>query len=348
MEDELKKKLLGIGLKEEDLAEVTVAFDTAVESMVNERLVEEKAKIDASYKAKADDFCEKKIAQELEFEKADLQKISEEWLQKKANTLAKKAQMLVDKEVERIEENTSQYIDKYFNEAFQEKFGVELANIEESVISSVDQYLDLIIAEKVGPQMIESAAMNETFAPIIQGIQNLFETQYVPLNNSGTAKLEGAKKEISSLEESLKEQVKANMKLAVENEKFQKNVLIAEKCSELSAGNRVKLKKFFENKPFATVKSDIEEYCLTLEKESSEKANLIAEKAELERRLQMRKPTPEPRQETVRPLSERVISTDVAKHIHTEPKLEENVSNRFRAQKESLDEALLKRAASLL
>ena len=346
MEENLKKKLLGIGLKEEDLADITLSYDQLVESEVQSRLVDERIKMKKELSEKANDFVEKKVNAELEKKTVELENLAEEYSNKKAATLAKKADEKINEEISKVEDSAAKYIDQYFNEAFDEKFKSTLQNIEESVISSVDQYLDVIINEKISNDVITSAAMNETLQPIVEGVQKLFAEHYVPLNNSGTAKLDGAKKEISSLEESLKEQVKANVKLATDNERYQKTALIAEKCSELSNGNRIKLKKFFENKPFTIVKSDIDEYKLMLENESAEKAKLISEKAEAERKLNMRRVE---QKETVKPLSERVISHTPEKiHENKETSLNEHVVHKFRAPREDAESALYTRVATLL
>lgn len=251
--DKILAKLKAANISEADLEEIKTAFDGAVKARVDEE--------SKTISSKADEFCKQKIDSAIKAKTAQLEDLANKYCEKKALTLAKKADRKVKEQMEKLEDAAQQYITEYFDEKFTEKYGEELQNIEESVITQFDKYLEYAITEKISPKLIERTAINETFAPIVKGIQSLFEEQYVPLNSSGKKKLKEANEHIAELENTLKEQVNANMRLTEKTEAFAKKALISEKTAGMSPSNKRKVAAFFESKSYADTKSDIEDYC---------------------------------------------------------------------------------------
>ena len=185
-------------LSDEDLNTIKETFETAVKARVDEE-----TKV---INSKADDYCKQRIDSAIALKTQQLETLAEQFCDKKAATIARKADKKIAEQTKKLETLTQQYITEYFDEKFKEKYGDELQAIEDRVVNGVDDYFKYAVIEKINPELITKTAINETFAPIVNGIRSLFEEQYVPLNVSGTKKLKEATRKIAELEAKLKEQ----------------------------------------------------------------------------------------------------------------------------------------------
>lgn len=243
-------------ISEADLEVIKIAFNEAVDDKVKEEsaMIAEKAnkysikKIDESVNEKVEDY------------KSKLEKISEAYCMKKALTIAKKADKKVNEQMKKLEAAAQKYIVEYFDVEFDKKYEEELQAIEENVLRKLDEYLEYAITEKIDSKLIKTAAVNETFSPIIRGIQNLFEEQFVPLNLTGKKRLKVAMNQNIELQKSLKKQLDENMKLSEKAESLAKDKLIAEKTFGLSNRDASKLKRMFETKSYRETLNSIDEF----------------------------------------------------------------------------------------
>lgn len=279
--DKIAEKLKALGVSEEDLATVKESFDAAVDARVKAEtnLISEKA----------EEYIAREVDKKAAEKTAELETLSEKYLEIKTATIAKNAALKLDEQKKEIEDACAKYIDENFEKAFAEKYEKELATMEESILAQLDDYLDYAINENISPDLIKNAAVNETFSPIIKGIQNLYQEQFVPLNTSGQKKLKEAQAHAAELEETLAAQIQENMNLTNMSEKYAKRALIAEKVSDLSAADRANVRKFFAEKSFATTKADIDSYCNML-KESAKRIEEAREQAIRESKVQMTAP----------------------------------------------------------
>ena len=277
--EKIEEKLQSLGMSAEDIAAVKQAFNEAVESRV---------KIETDQiSEKAEEYCATKIDEAVKAKTAELETLSEKYLEIKTNTIAKNASLKLNEKTAEVEKACEDYINEYFEKAFAEKYEKELALMEESILAQLDKYLDYAITENISEDLIKTTAVNETFAPIIKGIQNLFEEQYVPLNLSGKKKIKEAQAHIAELEDTLKKQIEENMALTDKTEKYAKRALLAEKTQDLSKADAANVRKFFAEKSFATTKADIDSYCGML-KESAKKIQEAKEQAIQESKVSMR------------------------------------------------------------
>ena len=258
LEEKLMDKVLAIlkekaHLSDEDLNTIKETFETAV-----------KARVDEATKvvnSKADEYCRQKIDSAVALKTQQLETLAEQFCEKKAATIARKADKKIAEQTKKLETLTQQYINEYFEEKFKERYGEELQAIEDRVVDGVDVYFNYAVNEKINPELITKTAINETFAPIVQGIRSLFEEQYVPLNVSGTKKLKEANRKIAELESKLKEQYNENIRISEAAEQSAKKALIAEKTEGFTAEQKEKVNEFFQGKSFSSVKEDIDNYC---------------------------------------------------------------------------------------
>lgn len=240
-------------LSDEDLNTIKETFETAVKARVDEE-----TKV---VNGKADEYCRQKIDSAVALKTQQLETLAEQFCEKKAATIARKADKKIAEQTKKLETLTQQYINEFFEEKFKERYGEELQAIEDRVVEGVDVYFNYAVNEKINPELITKTAINETFAPIVQGIRSLFEEQYVPLNVSGTKKLKEANRKIAELESKLKEQYNENIRISEAAEQSAKKALIAEKTEGFTAEQKEKVNEFFQGKSFSSVKEDINNYC---------------------------------------------------------------------------------------
>lgn len=258
LEEKLMDKVLAIlkekaKLSDEDLNTIKETFETAVKARVDEE-----TKV---VNSKADEYCRQKIDSAVALKTQQLETLAEQFCEKKAATIARKADKKIAEQTKKLETLTQQYINEYFEEKFKERYGEELQAIEDRVVEGVDVYFNYAVNEKINSELITKTAINETFAPIVQGIRSLFEEQYVPLNVSGTKKLKEANRKIAELESKLKEQYNENIRISEAAEQSAKKALIAEKTEGFTAEQKEKVNEFFQGKSFSSVKEDIDNYC---------------------------------------------------------------------------------------
>ena len=240
----------------EELNEVKKAIQLTVDEKVTVK-ADEEAKVIAK---KADEFCQKKIKEAVEKKTAEIEDIANKFCAERCEKLSEEANAKVEAYKKKLEEASEQYILEYFDEKFTEKYGKELEALEEKVITGLDKYLEYNINEKISPALIHKTALSETYAPIIDGIKQLFEDEYVPMDMSGSKKIREMKVENAELQASLKKQLDENMRLAELVESTGKKSLISEKVADLSAEQRIKVKKFFKDKSLNETKKDIDAY----------------------------------------------------------------------------------------
>lgn len=258
LEEKLMDKVLAIlkekaNLSDEDLNTIKETFETAVKARVDEE-----TKV---VNSTADEYCRQKIDSAVSLKTQQLETLAEQFCEKKAATIARKADKKIAEQTKKLETLTQQYINEFFEEKFKERYGEELQAIEDRVVEGVDVYFNYAVNEKINPELITKTAINETFAPIVQGIRSLFEEQYVPLNVSGTKKLKEANRKIAELESKLKEQYNENIRISEAAEQSAKKALIAEKTEGFTAEQKEKVNEFFQGKSFSAVKEDIDNYC---------------------------------------------------------------------------------------
>ena len=258
LEEKLMDKVLAIlkekaHLSDEDLNTIKETFETAVKARVDEE-----TKV---VNGKADEYCRQKIDSAVALKTQQLETLAEQFCEKKAATIARKADKKIAEQTKKLETLTQQYINEFFEEKFKERYGEELQAIEDRVVEGVDVYFNYAVNEKINPELIKKTAINETFAPIVQGIRSLFEEQYVPLNVSGIKKLKEANRKIAELESKLKEQYNENIRISEAAEQSAKKALIAEKTEGFTAEQKEKVNEFFQGKSFSSVKEDIDNYC---------------------------------------------------------------------------------------
>jgi vacuolar-type H+-ATPase subunit H len=226
-------------------------------------LIEEKAKTRADLiveevKAELENLAEEFTKQEVEKAVAEKTAALEEEYQTKSELFKETA-------IEKIQEMAEGYVAKEVEEKvselkaqLEEEYAEKVQSLEENVVDKLDKFLDLEISSKISDELLESVAINETYAPLIKGIQHLFESQFVALDSEGSQIVESATSEVKTLKTKLNESLSEKIALAEKVEKLQTGLLIATKTEGLTESQKERVLVMLEGKGFEEVSEKID------------------------------------------------------------------------------------------
>lgn len=226
-------------------------------------LIEEKAKTRADLiveevKAELENLAEEFTKQEVEKAVAEKTAALEEEYQTKSELFKETA-------IEKIQEMAEGYVAKEVEEKvselkaqLEEEYAEKVQSLEENVVDKLDKFLDIEISSKISDELLESVAINETYAPLIKGIQHLFESQFVALDSEGSQIVESATSEAKTLKTKLNESLSEKIALAEKVEKLQTGLLIATKTEGLTESQKERVLVMLEGKGFEEVSEKID------------------------------------------------------------------------------------------
>lgn len=173
-------------------------------------------------------------------------------VEEKTTELDKEAELYCEQEIEkRLTEEKEKLIEQY-----EEK----LEELENTIVEKVDQFLEMEVTSQISDEMIEKVAINETFKPIVEGIQKLFEEKYVALDAEGNKILAETKAEVKELKDKLDEVYAEKLELSKLAENAAVQLKISEKTQDLTESQKQRVKVFFEDKSFDEVDSKIDSF----------------------------------------------------------------------------------------
>jgi len=227
------------------------------------KLIEEKAKTRADLiveevKTELETLAEQYTKQEIETALATkATELQEEY--------DRKTELFKETAIEKIQEMAEGYVAKEVEEKvseiktqLEEEYSEKIQSLEENVVDKLDKFLDLEITSKISDELLESVAINETYAPIIVGIQSLFESKFVSLDSEGKSIVESAKSEAETLKTKLNETMSEKITMAEKIEKLQTGLLIATKTEGLTESQKDRVMVMLEGKGFDEVSSKID------------------------------------------------------------------------------------------
>lgn len=190
--------------------------------------------------------------------------------------ISEKVAMKVEERVAELEKLADEYCEKQITEqviaktqALSEKYEEDLENLETNIVEKLDQYLELEISEKISEDLLNKVALNETYEPIIKGIQDLFESKYVALDSEGSKMLKDLTMKVESLEDKLATKINENIELNSLCEKAAVKTIMSEKTVDLTPSQRQKVVMFFEGKDFDSIHKNIDSYIGMISEELS-------------------------------------------------------------------------------
>lgn len=236
-------------------------FVTLEESILT--LIEDKAKVraeliveevKAELETLAEQFTKEEIEKAVELKEAELQEAYET-----------KTELFKETAIERLQELAEGFVAKEVEEKvseirtqLDEEYAEKAQALEENVVDKLDKFLDIEISSKISDSLLESIAINEAYAPIVNGIRELFENKFVALDSEGTKIVEESKSEVSTLKAKLNESMSEKISLSKKVEELQTGLLIATKSAALTESQKDRVVVMLEGKSFDEVASKID------------------------------------------------------------------------------------------
>jgi len=178
-----------------------------------------------------------------------------------------KVELVVEEEKQKLAKLADEFCEKKIEEgveAEKEKLVQEydglLENLELELVEKLDLFLEMEISNKISEETLKSIAINETYAPIINGIKSLFEEKYVELDTEGHGLIKAKQEEVETLETQLAEALAEKMELAESAQLAAHKLLLAEKTKDLTESETTRVVEFFEGKSFDETKAKIDEF----------------------------------------------------------------------------------------
>jgi hypothetical protein len=227
--------------------EETAKMETLSEAYVEMTLKEKAEEIARLIKEDSDKTLEAKEAALT----AELQLVSEEYI-------AKTVEERVKAEVEKLEE----------------KYREEFVTLEESIADSLSNYLDLEITSKISDELLTNIAINETYAPIIHGIRELFESKYVGLDTEGSKIIEESTAKVARLEKKINESYEDKLELVGRIDELKTELLISKKTASLTESAKERIEKLFEGKDYEEVDAKIDDIISLIESKDEEEETI--------------------------------------------------------------------------
>lgn len=211
-----------------------------------------------SFGSEIKSLIEEKASIKIQAEKASIEKLAEEYCDIK------------------IQEGVKKVAEKLISE-----YDAKVDDLEATLVEKLDKFLDLEITSKISDDMLKQIAVNETYAPIIDGIQKLFEHQHVELDSEGYGSLRKYQEEISELKDQLAESIADKIELEESVDTAASKLLISSKTEHLTESEKSKVFSFFEGKQLAETKDLIDSFVeLVVEKDESSFKQSIQESSQ--------------------------------------------------------------------
>ena len=175
-----------------------------------------------------------------------------------------KVNILVEAKTTELEGKAEEFCVKEVNERLEvekenliKEYDEKLEKFENNIVEKLDLFLETEVTNNISDDMIKKIAINETYRPIVEDIQKIFEEKYVSLDTEGYGILREAKEEIVKLEEEVSNNIADKMELQTENDKQKSVILYLEKVEGLSKTHKEKVLTMIEGKQYADVKKTI-------------------------------------------------------------------------------------------
>ena len=190
-------------------------------------------------------------------------------VEEKTIELEKKAEEFCEKEIqEKVEAE---------KEALIETYEKKMEDLENNMVEKLDNFLDSVITEQISEESIKKIALNETYEPIIKGIQDLFESKYVAIDSDGEKLVKEQKDEVERLRNENSTLIKEKMELSELAEAGAVKLIISEKTDGLTETQKERVNTFCENKTFDEVERQIDSFIDLVEGKEDDEDEVLDE-----------------------------------------------------------------------
>jgi hypothetical protein len=140
------------------------------------------------------------------------------------------------------------------------EYDAKVDQLDVAVEKTLDTFLESEILPQISDEIVGKLALNEAFAPIVNGMKALLENNFVAVDSDGSKLLSEAKQEILKLKKDASDAMAKNIQLNERLEKTATFMLINEKCEGLSKDSKKRVVAMFEGKSFDETENRISEY----------------------------------------------------------------------------------------
>lgn len=241
------------GLSPEEFAELETSINAVIEEKAKERadlLIEVTKK---ELEDLAEEFTSQKVAQLVSEKTAELEE-----------SFKLRAEKFKDSAIEKLDEMAESYVAAEVEKrveavrtALEESHADKIQILEDNVVATLDKFLELEVSEKISDALLESIAINETYAPIVAGIRDLFETKYVALDVDGKSVVKESEEKAAALKTRLSESTDKNLALIAEMDKLKLENLVLRETASLTESQKSRVSIMLEGKSFADASSKI-------------------------------------------------------------------------------------------
>jgi hypothetical protein len=241
------------GLSPEEFAELETSINAVIEEKARERadLIVEVAK--KELEELAEEFTAKKVEQLVSEKTAELEE-----------SFKVRAEKFKESAIEKLDEMAESYVAEEVEKrvealkvTLEEGYADKIQILEDNVVATLDKFLELEVSEKISDALLESIAINETYAPIVAGIRDLFETKFVALDVDGKSVIKEAEEKASALKTRLSESTDKNLALIAEMDKLKLENLVLKETASLTESQKSRVSIMLEGKSFADASSKI-------------------------------------------------------------------------------------------
>jgi len=241
------------GLSPEEFAELETSISALIEEKAKERadlLIEVTKK---ELEDLAEEFTAKKVAELVSEKTAELEE-----------SFKVRAEKFKESAVEKLDEMAESYVAEEVEKrvealkvTLEEGYADKIQILEDNVVATLDKFLELEVSEKISDSLLESIAINETYAPIVAGIRDLFEAKFVALDVDGKSVVKEAEEKASALKTRLTESTEKNLALIAEMDKLKLENLVLKETASLTESQKSRVSIMLEGKSYADATSKI-------------------------------------------------------------------------------------------
>lgn len=177
--------------------------------------------------------------------------------------VSKDVPLLVEEEKARLEKEYNEKLEKAINEEYEElktTLNDKVNTIEEQYVEKLDAFLEHEISEQISDEAISKIAINETLAPVVNGIKKVFAENGLELDSEGSALLKEALEEITALKDDVNRLTEENLELNKFLEKMATRDLLGTKTEGMLPEQKERVYNMFEDKSFEEVETKVDEF----------------------------------------------------------------------------------------
>lgn len=204
--------------------------------------------------------------------------------------VSKDVPLLVEEEKARLEKEYNEKLEKVINEEYEElkttlneEYETKVNTLEEQYVEKLDAFLEHEISEQISDEAISKIAINETLAPVVNGIKKVFAENGLELDSEGSALLKEALEEITALKDDVNRLTEENLELNKFLEKMATRDLLGTKTEGMLPEQKERVYNMFEDKSFEEVETKVDEFVDIVLETKIEKETEINELFDIEK-----------------------------------------------------------------